>query len=185
MRSSGRPRAARFGAAVDGAQLRGVLAVLSSETEFVAMTEEFRTLAARIARASVESGLSEVDSVLELSIEGATTRSALADLSQRSGEICRLERLDVLDQPHGFVGCAVSNWSDAAALVQLDDRGATQSSRDHCELFAKVLTELERSARQRGAPGLVALSQTTWVLDALVSAFVPHVRAARCVVRSA
>jgi translation elongation factor EF-Ts len=170
---------------VDGAQLRGVLAALSSETEFVAMTEDFRTLAARIARASAESGLSDVDSVLELSIGGATARSALADLSRRSGVSCRLEGLDLLDQPGGYVGCAVNKGANAAALVQLGDRDATQSSRDHCELFAKVLMDLESSARERGAPGLVALSQANWVLDGLVSVFVPHVRVARCLVRSA
>jgi hypothetical protein len=170
---------------VDGAQLRGALAVLSSEPESDAMTEDSRTLATRIARASAESELSEVDSALELILDGSTARSALADLSKRSGEDCRLGGIDLFDEPGGLVGCAVSKGADAAALVQLDDRGATQSSRDHGELFAKVLTELERSARERGAPGLVALSQATWGLDALVSAFVPHVRRARCVVRSA
>jgi hypothetical protein len=77
----------------------------------------------------------------------------------------------------------VSKGADAAALVHLGERGATQC-RDHCERFAQVLMELERSARERGVPGLVALSQATWVLDALVSVFVPQVRVARCVVRA-
>jgi translation elongation factor EF-Ts len=71
---------------MDAEQLRGALVLLSCETEFVAMTEEFRALAARIARASAESGRADVDSVLELKIGGETARSALAGFNQRRSQ---------------------------------------------------------------------------------------------------
>ncbi|HEY8486201.1 MAG TPA: translation elongation factor Ts [Limnochordales bacterium] len=124
---------------VDAGRTRGALVEVNCETDFVAKTEEFRRLAAALARAVAEAdrlagsadgwdpraerSAGQLDAVLALvlpELGGQTAAAALADTAARVGENVRLRRFAAFRASDGMLEAYVHGEGRIGVLLEVE-----------------------------------------------------------------
>ncbi|MHA6621295.1 translation elongation factor Ts [Pseudonocardia sp. DLS-67] len=77
----------------------GTMIELNSETDFVAKSDDFQALAAKILRIAVDQAPADLDALKKASLDGATVEEAVQALSVRIGEKLELKRYIHVDGP--------------------------------------------------------------------------------------
>jgi elongation factor Ts len=98
----------------------GAMVALTSETDFVARTEDFKVLLTKLARVAFERKLASPEALLEQSLEGASVQDAIKGLSGKLGENVQVPKVAFLETPKGQVGGYVHHNDKIAALVAVD-----------------------------------------------------------------
>lgn len=98
----------------------GAMVALTSETDFVARTEDFKVLLTKLARVAFERKLASPEALLEQNLEGASVQDAIKGLSGKLGENVQVPKVAFLEAPKGQVGGYVHHNDKIAALVAVD-----------------------------------------------------------------
>lgn len=98
----------------------GAMVALTSETDFVARTEDFKVLLTKLARVAFEKKLASPEALLEQQLEGASVQDAIKGLSGKLGENVQVPKVAFLEAPKGQVGGYVHHNDKIAALVAVD-----------------------------------------------------------------
>lgn len=98
----------------------GAMVALTSETDFVARTEDFKVLLTKLARVAFEKKLASPEALLEQKLEGASVQDAIKGLSGKLGENVQVPKVAFLEAPKGQVGGYVHHNDKIAALVAVD-----------------------------------------------------------------
>jgi elongation factor Ts len=86
-------RATAAGLVVSSASADGGLMVeLNCETDFVAKSDDFQALAAKVLEAAIEGKVADIDELRTATVDGGTVGEAIHDLSARIGEKLELRR---------------------------------------------------------------------------------------------
>ncbi len=84
-------------ALVSDAHTTGVLVELDCETDFVAINEKFKAYADKIAKAALESGVTDVEALKAVTVDGETVDEVLTDCIHVMGENTILARVAVVE----------------------------------------------------------------------------------------
>jgi elongation factor Ts len=98
----------------------GAMVALTSETDFVARTEDFKLLLGKLARVAFEKKLASPEALLEQQLEGASVQDAIKGLSGKLGENVQVPKVAFLETAKGQVGGYVHHNDKIAALVAVD-----------------------------------------------------------------
>lgn len=108
---------------------KAVMVEINSETDFVARDDNFLDFANKVARATLEAGVEDAESIQALTLEdGRDVEQARKDLVQKIGENIQVRRAVQLTAPDGAVGAYVHN-GNIGALVALES-GDAQLGKD-------------------------------------------------------
>jgi len=77
----------------------GVMVELNCETDFVAKSDDFQTLAGKVLEAAVEGKVGDIDELRTATVDGGTVDEAIHALSARIGEKLELRRFVRFDGP--------------------------------------------------------------------------------------
>lgn len=94
---------------------KGVMVELNCETDFVARTDGFRSLLARILKQTLNDG--------EKAIESEEIKTAVAENSGSTGEKLELKRAVVLEAKNGFVSGYLHSNHRVGVLIEVEGNG--------------------------------------------------------------
>ena len=106
---------------------------LGCETDFVAKTPDFQTLASSLAKAAIDANASSPDAVLAASIGGAKGSDVIASAIGRIGENIQLKRVEKLVAAGGVTGGYIHAGGKLGVMVGL----ATSARGDAVAALAK------------------------------------------------
>lgn len=98
----------------------GAMVALTSETDFVARTEDFKVLLTKLAQLAFEKKLGSPEALLEQKLEGASAQEAIKSLSGKLGENVQVPKIAYLEVAKGQVGGYVHHNDKVAALVAIE-----------------------------------------------------------------
>lgn len=104
------------------------LVELNCETDFVGINEKFRGIAARIAKAAVESGSQDVESLLEVSENGETVSEIITETIHVMGENTQLTRVAFMEADG--VATYIHGAGKMGVMVGFDLTGIDPSSEE-------------------------------------------------------
>lgn len=78
---------------------RGILILLSCETDFVAKNQEFIQFAETIAHAALQHHVKQLEELLQLQVDGSTLQNRILDQMAKIGEKIELTRFERIDAP--------------------------------------------------------------------------------------
>jgi elongation factor Ts len=97
----------------------GAMVAMTSETDFVARTEDFKTLLGRLARTAREAKLDSSAALLEQKLGSGSAQDAIKALSGKLGENVQVPQVAYFANPKGYVGGYVHHNDKVAALVSV------------------------------------------------------------------
>lgn len=98
----------------------GAMVALTSETDFVARTEDFKELLGKLARVAFEKRLSSPEALLEQKLDGTLAQEAIKSLSGKLGENVQVPKVAYFEAAQGQVGGYVHHNDKVAALVAVE-----------------------------------------------------------------
>jgi len=127
----------------------GVMLALTSETDFVARTEDFKSLLAKLTQAAFDAKLSTPEALLEQSIDGAAAQEAIKALSGKLGENVQVPQVAFLSNPGGYVGGYVHHNDKVAGLVSVSSKAAPEKVQAFLKDLGMHVTFARPQALQR------------------------------------
>ncbi len=113
-------------ALVSEAHTTGVLVELDCETDFVAINEKFKAYADKIAKAALESGVTDVEALKAVTVDGETVDEVLTDCIHVMGENTILARVAVVEAQG--VASYIHGGGKIGVLVSFDVEGIDPAS---------------------------------------------------------
>jgi elongation factor Ts len=98
----------------------GAMVALTSETDFVARTEDFKALLTKLTRVAFDKKLSSPEALVEVKLDGAPAQEAIKSLSGKLGENVQVPKVAFFEAPRGQVGGYVHHNDKVAALVAVE-----------------------------------------------------------------
>lgn len=98
----------------------GAMVALTSETDFVARTEDFKALLTKLTRMALDLKLSSPDALLSQKLDGAPAQEAIKGLSGKLGENVQVPKVAYFECAAGQVGGYVHHNDKIAALVAVE-----------------------------------------------------------------
>ncbi len=99
----------------------GALVELNCETDFVAKTDDFSTLADALANTVCSSAPASVDALLDSTVNGEKLRDAVSSAVSKMGEDLVVRRIERLTAPaSGFVACYIHAGGKIGTLVAIE-----------------------------------------------------------------
>jgi elongation factor Ts len=96
------------------------MVALTSETDFVARTEDFKSLLGRLAKVAFDRKLNSPEALLEQKLDGTLAQEAIKGLSGKLGENVQVPKVAYFENPKGQVGGYVHHNDKVAALVSVE-----------------------------------------------------------------
>jgi len=99
----------------------GVLVMVNCETDFVAKSEDFINFVTGVTNAALENKAETLESVLALTLDGATIADKLNDMTGKTGEKLEFDSYESINAP--FVSAYNHNGNRIATLVGMNKAG--------------------------------------------------------------
>jgi elongation factor Ts len=100
---------------------RAAIVEVNCETDFVAKTADFTSLAADLARLARDQRPADAEALLALSLDGTAVRDRVLEVVAKLGENIQVRRVAHLEAgPDGRIGCYVHAGGKLGTLVQID-----------------------------------------------------------------
>jgi len=151
----------------------GALVRLTSETDFVAGSQDFRELAAALARTSVQLRSADIDTVVGATLDPQSGRPQLDVLQGRCGEDLRVLKLELFDQQRAVVSVETSDslkrgeifGARGVVLAQWFYREGERPPLETCRSLAKRALQLDVDQRRTVGPPFDPALREGWALD--------------------
>jgi elongation factor Ts len=129
----------------------GLLLEVNCETDFVAKTEEFRSLVRDLAELAREKRAADVEALLRLRLDGGSASDRVTQAIARLGENIRVRRLARLETgPKGLIGSYVHAGGKIASLVEIEtDDPSSPGVRTFAKNLCMHVTALQPLAVRR------------------------------------
>lgn len=120
---------------VNDAGTDAILVEINSETDFVSRNEQFQEFADKIAHALGVSGVSAIEDIADVPVEGKTIAAFTTETISALGENITVRRLVRLTAPEGLVGSYIHAGDQLGVLVQVKTTDA--ADRDQVQELAR------------------------------------------------
>jgi elongation factor Ts len=127
--------AGRTAVKVSADQRSGAVVLMTSETDFVPPTDDFRGLLDKLAAVAFDRKVATVDALLAQPLDGADVAEALKALTGKCGENVELAQVAYFDNPKGYVGGYVHHDNKTAGFCSV----TTDAPKDKALEFLKQL----------------------------------------------
>ena len=97
----------------------GAMVALTSETDFVARTEDFKALLTKLTQVAFDAKLTSPEALLEQKVDGSLAQEAIKALSGKLGENVQVPKVAYFANAKGQVGGYVHHNDKVAALVSV------------------------------------------------------------------
>ncbi len=106
----------------------GALVEVNCESDFVAKSDVFTALCDTVAKAAVESGVTDVDKLGEVKVNGSTVAEAITAATQKTGEKISLRRVSVQNNAKAIEEAYIHMGGKMGTLIEVSADGVTDAN---------------------------------------------------------